>query len=565
MKNNAFWIILQRLRTPLLVIIFTYSISILGMVLIPGADNDGNVYHLSFFDAFYFISYTASTIGFGETPFDFTYDQRLWVLVCIYLTVVGWFYAIGTLVTVLSDKTLKYELMRGKFRKQVKALKSNFVIVLGYNYINSQVIKKLLENNIAVVLIDSSEDKINMFQLEEFAQSIPIMIADALLSETLKDAGIEKENCQAVVSHFFKEDKNLRIAVFTKFLNPNVKVVTKATNRDILTSLVDTDIAKVENPFEIFAKRLDIALTAPHIMILENWIYKNHDLTHEATFLPQGRYIICGYGRMGKAIKEKLDYHSIDYVIIDENIFPNKEMIENDTFIYSNADDSAVLLDAGIEEASVLIVGTQNDIDNISIIITAQKLNPNLYIIARENTMKEVSVFEAADIDWLFMIERILINRTSLQLAYPLRHAFLKLILDKNEEWGTSLVNLLKSQIGANPKLMNLTITENRAYALYHEIKSGKHISIDVLLKSLRDWKNYHTAIPLLLKRGEEKKLLPHGEILELDDQILFACDEESREEIEYIASNVYDLHYIRTGEEKKSWFLEKLFNWLKK
>jgi Trk K+ transport system NAD-binding subunit len=560
MKNNAFWIILQRLRTPLLVIIFTYSISILGMVLIPGLDDQGNIYHLTFFDAFYFISYTASTIGFGETPYDFTYDQRLWVLVCIYLTVVGWFYAIGTLVTVLSDKTLKYELMRGKFRKQVKALKSDFVIVLGYNYINSQVIKKLLENDMAVVLVDISEEKINLFLLEDFAQSIPIMVADALLSETLKDAGIERENCRAVISHFFKEDKNLRIAVFTRFLNPNVKVVTKATMRDILTSLVDTDIAKVENPFEIFAKRLDIALTAPHIMILENWIYKNHDLTHEATFLPQGRYIICGYGRMGKAIKEKLDIHSIDYVIIDENILPNKEMIENDTFIYSNADDSRVLLDAGIEEASVLIVGTQNDIDNISIIITAQKLNPNLYIIARENTMKEVSVFEAADIDWLFMIEQILINKTSLQLANPLKHIFLKLIIYKDEEWGTSLVNLLKSQIGANPKLMNLTISEDRAYALYHEIKMGEKISINILLKSLKNWKNYHNAIPLLLKRGEKKILLPHDDIMELGDQILFACDEESREEIEYIASNIYDLHYIRTGEEKKNWALSKIF-----
>jgi len=56
----------------------------------------------------------------------------------------------------------------------------------------------------------------------------------------------------------------------------------------------------VENPFEIFAKRFDIALTAPHILILENWIYKNADLSDKASFLPQGRYIICGFGRLGK-------------------------------------------------------------------------------------------------------------------------------------------------------------------------------------------------------------------------------------------------------------------------
>jgi Trk K+ transport system NAD-binding subunit len=561
MNNNALWIILQRLRTPLLVIIITYSIAILGMVLIPGLDDKGEVYHLSFFDAFYFISYTASTIGFGETPYEFTYEQRMWVLVCIYLTVIGWFYAIGALVSVLSDKMLRFELMKGKFRKRVKALDADFVIILGYNHVNSQVIPKLLNYGLKVVLVDISEDKINGFLLEDFSHSIPVMVADAMLTETLKDAGIHHEKCIAVVSHFYKEDKNLRITILTKFLNPNIKVITKATKRDTMTSLLDTDIAKVENPFEIFAKRLDIALTAPHIMILENWIYKNYDLTHEATFLPQGKYIICGYGRLGRVIKEKLDFHAIPYIIIDESVMPTKEMMEHNTFISANADDKEVLLEAGIEEASVLIAGTQNDIDNISIILTAQKLNPELYLIARENTMKEVSIFEAANIDWLFMIERILINKTSLQLANPLKHAFLQKVIYKNEMWGNALVNLLKSQLGNNPKLMNLTITRQRAYALYNEIEVGERINIDVLLKSLSDWTKYHKAIPLLLKRGESEILLPRDEILELGDQLLFACDEESREEIEYIASNMYDLHYIRTGEEKQNWALNRFLH----
>ncbi len=561
MNNNALWIILQRLRTPLLVIIITYSIAILGMVLIPGLDDKGEIYHLSFFDAFYFISYTASTIGFGETPYEFTYDQRMWVLICIYLTVIGWFYAIGTLVSVLSDKMLRFEIMKGRFRKRVKALDTNFIIILGYNHINSQVIPKLLNYGLEVVLVDISEDKINGFLLEDISHSIPVMVADAMLTETLQDAGIHHKKCIAVVSHFYKEDKNLRITILTKFLNPNIKVITKATKRDTITSLLDTDIAKVENPFEIFAKRLDIALTAPHIMILENWIYKNYDLTHEATFLPQGKYIICGYGRLGRAIKEKLDFHDIPYVIIDESVMPTKKMIEHELFISANADDKEVLLEAGIEEASVLIAGTQNDIDNISIILTAKKLNPKLYFIARENTMKEVSIFEAANIDWLFMIERILINKTSLQLANPLKHTFLQKIIYKDEMWGNALVNLLKSQLGNNPKLMNLTITRQRAYALYNKIEAGERIHLDILLKSLSDWTKYHKAIPLLLKRGKNEILLPRDEILKLGDQLLFACDEESKEEIEYIASNMYDLHYICTGEEKKNWALNKFMN----
>ena len=77
MESLSSWIVIRRLRWPFLVIVLTFSISILGMVLIPGQDDQGNVYHLNFFDAFYFVSYMASTIGFGESPYAFTYSQKL--------------------------------------------------------------------------------------------------------------------------------------------------------------------------------------------------------------------------------------------------------------------------------------------------------------------------------------------------------------------------------------------------------------------------------------------------------------------------------------------------------
>ncbi|KIM08790.1 MAG: hypothetical protein KU29_03460 [Sulfurovum sp. FS06-10] len=560
MGDNALWIILQKSRTPLLVIIITYSIAILGMVLIPGMDDEGKVYHLSFFDAFYFISYTASTIGFGETPYTFTYGQRLWVSVCIYITVVGWFYGVGALVATVTDKTLKFEFMRGRFRKQVKTLTNDFVIILGYTYVNGEIIKKFHNVNIEVVLIDENEDKINHFLLEELNRDVPVMVGNALLSDTLKDAGVLRSNCRAIISLFNDEEKNLRISILTKFLNPNVKVVAKSTLKDMSNSILDTDIAKVLNPFDVFAKRIDIALSSPHVLVLENWIYQNSTLMDEALFLPKGKYIICGYGRLGKALQSKFDKHGVDYVFIDEHRLASREMIEHQKFVRANPDDKDTLLEVGIQEASCLIVGTNNDIDNLSIMITAKKLNPNLFLITRENTMQEVSIFQAAKIDWVFMIERILINVTSLALTKPLKYRFLKLILNKDEIWAKSLVRMLRVKIGANPKLMSLTINEKESYAIYSDIVVGAIIKVDVLLRSLKDWKKYNNAVPLLIYRKNEEILLPKDKVLHLGDKILFACDEESEEEIELIASNIYDLYYAKCGQEKENWILQKWF-----
>jgi len=560
MSDNALWIILQKLRIPLLVIIVTYSIAILGMVLIPGMDDNGNVYHLTFFDAFYFVSYMASTIGFGESPYAFTYEQKLWVSFCIYLTVVGWFYGVGALVSAVTDKTLKFELMRTQFKRKVQKLNRSFVIILGYTYVTGEIIKKLHDANIEVVLIEKDEEKINHFLLEESSRDVPVMVGDGVDLETLKSAGILNRHCKAIVSLFKEEEKNLRTAILTKFLSPKVQVIAKATFEATIESIHDTDIAKVINPFHIFAKRVEIALTSPHILLLENWIYENADLDSRICNLPRGKYVVCGYGRLGKALQKKFDACGIEYVFIDEKRRASREMVERGQFIRENPDDKEVLLKAGIKEASCLIIGTKDDIHNLSIMITAKKLNPNLYVVSRENTIQEISIFQAAEIDWIFMIERILINKTSLALTHPLRNRFLKHLLKKDEEWADTLSRLLRKRIGENPKIMTLKIDEEESYAIYHELLAGREINIDVLRASLVNREEKNRAVPLMLHRKGEDFLLPRNIKLEVGDQLLFACDEESKEEIEYIASNIYELHYVCYGKEKNSWILEKLF-----
>ena len=561
MNNNTLWIILQKLRAPLLVIIVTYSVAMLGMVLIPGMDDNGNVYHLTFFDAFYFVSYMASTIGFGEAPYAFTYQQKLWVSVCIYITVIGWFYGLGALVSAVTDKTLKFEMMRSRFRKKVRAIEKDFVIVLGYTHVNVEIIKKLHTANMEVVLIDDDEEKINFFMLEELKQDVPVMVGDALLTETLQDAGILQTNCKGIIALFENEEYNFRISILTKFLNPKVKVIAKSTYDDISKSILDTDIAKVINPFEVFAKRVDIALRSPHILVLENWIYGNSDLSEEPLYLPEGKYVICGYGRFGKALQTKFDKYGIEHIFIDAKRLANHKMIEEGSFIRANPDDKDILLDVGIKEAAALIVGTKNDIDNLSIVLTAKKLNPNIYIIARENTMQEVSVFQAADIDWLFVIEQIYINKASMALANPLKHRFLKLVLTQEESWTKSLINLLKNQVDVNPLLKRLDINEENTYALYHELLNGADIEVEVLLCSLKNREEHNHALPLLLYRDGKEILLPSNINLQIGDQILFACTKESLEEIELIASNIYELHYAKYGQEKKNPVLRKFFS----
>ncbi|HHC75096.1 MAG TPA: potassium transporter TrkA, partial [Thiothrix sp.] len=114
------YLLFRRLRLPLLVLVIVYAISVLGFVLIPGQDNEGNVWRMSFFHAFYFVSFMGSTIGFGEIPYEFTDQQRFWALFAIYGTVIAWLYGIGTTLNVLGDPVFKRLMTENSFARRVK-------------------------------------------------------------------------------------------------------------------------------------------------------------------------------------------------------------------------------------------------------------------------------------------------------------------------------------------------------------------------------------------------------------------------------------------------------------
>ena len=108
--SATIFLVLRRMRSPLITVIVIFAISTLGLTLIPGQDADGNPHRVSFLHAFYVVSYTATTIGFGELPDPFTEAQRLWVTIIIYLSVFGWAYTIGSLLTLLQDRSFRQAL-----------------------------------------------------------------------------------------------------------------------------------------------------------------------------------------------------------------------------------------------------------------------------------------------------------------------------------------------------------------------------------------------------------------------------------------------------------------------
>ena len=95
-------------------------------------------------------------------------------------------------------------------------------------------------------------------------------------------------------------------------------------------------------------------------------------------------YIVCGFGRMGSYISRELRNASVSYIIIekDERLREKLER-ENYLYLYGNASEDEVLIEAGVKKARGLVAVVASDADNVYITLTARQLNPNLFILAR--------------------------------------------------------------------------------------------------------------------------------------------------------------------------------------
>ena len=538
------------MRIPLLVIIITFSISILGLVLIPGLDNNGHTYHMNFLDAFYFVTFMASTIGFGEVPYEFTYAQRLWVLFSIYIAVIGWFYAIGSLVSLIQDKKLISELKIAKFSKKIKNLKEHFVIILGYNHTTKELIHRLSADNKRIVVIDKNQDKIDELELENFIPEVYAIAANIDSPDTLRLAGISKRNCKAIVTLFDNDFKNTKIALLVRLLNKKINIIVKSSTKEQTEHLKNLGIKNIIDPFQLVANRFYLAISAPHLWILEMLIF-DHDLyikTYES--LPKGKYIICGYGRMGKALRESLNKANIECNFIDLKSANHKATKKS--AIYGDAEDYKSLIKAGIKDATAIVAATKDDLINLTILLTAKKINPDIYTIGRENTLDDITIFNSAKIDRVYILEEVISEHVHRLISMPLAYRFLEEIYKKNDEWGEDVTKLLKSKTNYNPELFEVRIVKNEAYALTTYLKEGGSINLGLLARCLKDRTKRSKIIFLLVKnRKEELTLLPDDNYeVKVSDRFLIAATKEAREDFELIINNNNELHFVLTGEE---------------
>lgn len=124
--TEVIFLIMRRMRAPLIVVITTFSFCTAGMMFMPGTGPEGNPHRLNIFDAFYQMTITLTTVGFTEAPYPFSYPQRMWMSMSIFLLVISWAYAIGVFLALVQSAAFQAAVAAQQFRRQVRRLVETF-------------------------------------------------------------------------------------------------------------------------------------------------------------------------------------------------------------------------------------------------------------------------------------------------------------------------------------------------------------------------------------------------------------------------------------------------------
>ncbi len=558
--QNIVFLVLRRMRRPLIALICAYAISILGFVLITGVDDHGRVWHMDFFHAFYFVSFMGSTIGFGEIPYPFTDAQRLWATLTIYITVVTWLYAIGSLLTIVQDRSLRRVLAFSTFARRVRRMREPFYLICGYGDTGALLVRELASRDIASTVIDIDDARIQALEVEGLPMDTPGLCADANETEVLSAAGLNNPYCQGMVAVTNSDLTNLKVAITGKLLRPKLRVIARAETHDAAANMASFGTDHVVNPFDTFADRFGMMFHSPAMYLVYEWITAVHDTPlKDFVVPPRGLWIICGFGRFGKAVRKHLSFEGVQTQIIEANPHGTQPP---DGAVIGRGTEAVTLRQARIEAAVGIVAGTDDDTNNLSILMTAKDLNGDLFTVSRQNQRSNDALFDAARVNLNMQTSTIIARGVLALIMTPLLADFLRLARHRDEEWANLLVSRVSGVVTElAPQTWTLVIDEHKSPAVVQMLAEGVAVSIAQIMTRPVDRTRPLPCVPLLLKRGANLLLQPDMETpLENGDQLLFCGVHEARLEMKTTTRNFNALTYVLTGAERPDGYV---WRWL--
>ena len=240
----------RKILTAIFILFAIFVLGVTGYMLIEG-DN--------FLNALYMTVITISTVGFGEIH-QLSVPGKIFTMFLIISSFGTYAYAISIITTHFVEGQLS-DFFVGGGRKKTKIKKmDNHIIICGYGRNGQQAAQELIAHKQAFIIIESDHDVI-MHHLDEDFRFVE---GDSTNDDILVKANVK--TARALITTLPNDADNLFVALTARSLNPDMTIISRATNESSEKKLKVAGVDNVVMPERVGGAHMATLVAKPDIM-----------------------------------------------------------------------------------------------------------------------------------------------------------------------------------------------------------------------------------------------------------------------------------------------------------
>lgn len=233
----------------------------LGLIMVPitlGVSGYMVIEKAGFLDALFMTITTVATVGYGEV-FPLSDAGRIFTIFLIMGNLGVFAYALTLITRFIIEGNFFQQIRNKRMKEKIKQLR-NHVIVCGYGRNGQAACEMLQKHQLTFVVLESKSE-----MQETSAGKFPtyFLHEDATNDESLLDAGIME--ARGLITTLPNDADNVFVTLTAKGLNPNLTIISRASNSSSFTKLKRAGATNVIMPDKIGGAHMATLIVRPDV------------------------------------------------------------------------------------------------------------------------------------------------------------------------------------------------------------------------------------------------------------------------------------------------------------
>jgi voltage-gated potassium channel len=239
-----------------------YNLKLLAILLvllvIVGISGFHFIEGWSFFDGFYMVLTTITSIGYGEIH-PLSHAGRLWNSFVIIMGVGLVLLLVGGASRTLLEFELQSVFGRRRMDREISRLKSHYIIC-GAGRVGRSAARELGRRPLPFVVVDTNEAKLQKYASEGWLT----FLGDATQAPVLQELRIE--HATGLVAATTTDAINIYIILTARSLNPKLKIIARAAEEEAEKHLYTAGADSVVSPYKFAGYRIAQTFMRPNVL-----------------------------------------------------------------------------------------------------------------------------------------------------------------------------------------------------------------------------------------------------------------------------------------------------------